>query len=338
MADSRKVQFLSGRTFSVSLPKRWASGIGLQTGDEVIFEPQPDGKLLLSALGANGHRLVERRAITAQGLTPDQLERRVTALYLEGVEAITLLSERGMDSAQLAAIERLPHQLTGLEIVENTANRIVLQDMLDPAQMDVETAFLRVYGIASAMHRQVLEALSARNTKPLAGLPTQQADLDRLGWIATRHVRLRLRRPDSTQPLPIADHAAIASALLLVQRIGHYALRLAEATTSVIEHPADDSAGPRLLEACSRALLICDIAARAFYKSDLGAADEAFSHITPFEGRITELRKLGIASCADAGSCHPYLGVVQILEWLQASVCAGAGLATLAVQRAVLKD
>lgn len=334
MTDSRKVQFLSGTTFSVSLPKKWASGVGLKTGDEVMFEPQPDGKLLLSAHSVNGQRLVERRTIFARGLDMEQLERRVTALYLEGVEAIEIVSERDLDASRLAALENLPHHLTGLEILENGPRRVVLQDMLNPTEVDVEKAFLRVYGIASSMHRNVLAALSEHDASKISGLSNDHNDLDRMSRIATRQVRLRIRRPDSTPDAAASDLIGLASGLLLVQRMGDNAMRLAEATIALLEPRGKDGVIAQLVEVCSRALLICDVAARAFHKGDVRAADAALAQIPPFERRLRELRERGIAACIEDKAGSPCLSIVQALEWLQASVGVGATLAQLAVQRA----
>ncbi len=335
--ETRKVQFVGGTTFSVTLPKPWAVQHGLQVGASLGVAPQPDGSLLLRPLKADGERAPHPYTLDVDGLTAPQLERRVVALYMAGADRIELVARRPFAAGFQATIEGLPRRLSGLEVVEKGPNHVILQGLLDPSEFDVLKAFDLSYANAASIHRANLASLSQGTPLDIDALKTRLGDIDRLVWVATKQIR-RIHGTNAVtgdQRMDPADALLFSSAISLVHRLGQYGLRMTTATRALSSQRLDDRIGAGIVELGSRALHLCDEAARAFYKADLAAADQAFDRVEPFEARSAELQRFAAGRAMECQACGFCLAAIQVIEWLHASVVVGARLAELATLRAV---
>ncbi len=152
------MQLVGGATLSVTLPKAWADTAGIRPGDRVGLEPRADGTLAVRPVTPDGHPAQSRRVVDATGLRPDAVERRVLAAYLAGSEWIDVAARGPLPPAVLDGLDALSRRVSGLEVVEKSRDRVVLQDIADASDLDLRRAFDRMYGTASALHRDVIAA------------------------------------------------------------------------------------------------------------------------------------------------------------------------------------
>lgn len=339
-SDRRKLQLLGGTTLSVSVPKTWAKAMGLKPGDPVDLEPRSDGTLLLRPVRSSNSEPAGRRAtLDAAGLTAEQLERRVINLYLGGCERIEVVSRPAFRAGVAVMLDELPRRVSGLEIVEQSEDRRVFHDMIDPRGFDMARAFDRMYGVASALHRDVVAALAERDVKRLSGVTARHGDIDRLAWVVGKQQRLALDSvPDGEPGAKPQEILAFASATSLVQGIGANGVQLAESARPLIETAIDPRVLASAVEVGSAALNLCDEAARAFSKADLQAADSAMSKVAPLDQRIAELRAFASRTAASGMACGPCLGTSRFLESVQASLPMGTRLAHIATERALSSE
>ena len=92
----RKVQLTGGSTYIISLPKEWASDVGIKPGDYVQVIPQPDQTLLL----VPGEKVEEKSealidAVSAK--SPEEVVREFIACYLTGYDVIRLRFGKRVD-------------------------------------------------------------------------------------------------------------------------------------------------------------------------------------------------------------------------------------------------
>lgn len=336
--DRRKLQLLGGTTLSVSVPKNWARTMGLEAGAAIDLEPRPDGTLLLRPVRPLEEPQGRTATLDASGLTTEQIERRVTSLYLSGCERIEVVGRTGLAPATRASLDDLSRRVSGLEIVETSPDRYVLQDMIDARGFDMARAFDRMYGVASALHRDVLAALAERDPKRLADVPARLHDIDRLAWVMTKQQRAALRSAHVVEhPAGAEDILAFASATSLVQRMGAIGAELADAARPLLDLRLDARVLAGALEVGSAALNLCDESARAFYKADLSAADAAMAKTGPLDARIHELRAFTARTATTGGACAGCLGTTRFLEGAHATIPVGSRLAQLATERALLE-
>lgn len=335
--ERRKVQLVGGTTLSVTLPKKWASSVGLRMGDSVDLDPQFDGALLVRPCRPPGAVQLNARRLNAEKLTAAQVEGRLVAYYLGGADAIEVYADSALDPSVVHAVESIPRRLTGLEIVDQNAQRILLQDLLDPSEVNVARALQRLYGLASGIHRDVLAALSHGDPGRLDDVEARHHDLERLSSVATRQLRLvvRGRLPTPEGGREAHDTLTFASGIGLIQRLGLYGTRLAGAARLVLKRPVDPRVIPGLVEVGTRSIGLCDLAARSLTSGSLPAAEEALGRVHGFEARRADIQGFAAACALEDRTCEACLGCIQILEWFQATALLGARLAELGVQRAV---
>ncbi|MFB6201106.1 MAG: AbrB/MazE/SpoVT family DNA-binding domain-containing protein [Halorhabdus sp.] len=86
--ETRKVQLSGGTTYTVSLPKTWATEHGIEAGSVLALHPNDDGSLLIEATDdrANTSRSI---AVDVSGTAEDALRERISALH-----AVVAVTER----------------------------------------------------------------------------------------------------------------------------------------------------------------------------------------------------------------------------------------------------
>src|SRR5699024_5208661 len=133
--ETRKVQVTGGSTYTVSLPKSWATAHGIEAGSEVEFYPE-EGSLFLTPRTEESSR---EGTFDVTGLSGAELTRAVVTMYVSGFDVITLETTR-IDAAQRRTIRKAAQGLVGLEVIEETADRVSLQDLLDSSELSIHNA------------------------------------------------------------------------------------------------------------------------------------------------------------------------------------------------------
>lgn len=334
--ETRKLQLLGGSTLSVSVPKAWAEHNGLKAGDRILLEPLPCGALRIGAVQGAEARAASRQVLDGTSLSAKQVEQRVIALYLSGRDFIEVTARHSLPPATLTLLETLPRRINGLEIVEQQADRVVLHDMIDASSFKPQPAFDRHYGLASRMHRDILSGIAQGDMDLCETALLRKQDIDRLGWTITKQHRLLLQRVYDGLPreLPPRHVLIFASAANLIQRLGRQGAQLAQAARDLLTSRIDDQTRSGIVEVGTRALHICDEAARGLHSLDLAAADAAHAKLVPLEARLQELQSNAARASMVVRACAPCLTSNRAIEWIHANALVGAQLADLAVQRA----
>ena len=226
--ETRKVQVTGGSTFTVSLPKGWATAQGIEAGTEVECYPE-DATLLLTPARP------EERAegtLDVTDLTDERLTRAVMTMYVSGFDVIKLTANR-ITNDQRQAIREATQGLVGVEVLEETAERVVIQDLLDSAELSIVNAVTRMRLIAASMLEDAVRALVSNDEEVARHVVERDDDVDRLWLVVARIFRATLRSPRAAAEIGlgredcfdyhssarqlerVADHAAKIAALSL---------------------------------------------------------------------------------------------------------------------------
>ena len=122
--ETRKVQVTGGSTYTVSLPKDWATENGISGGSLVEFHPEEETLLLMPQ--TDDEKIEGTLDIT--GLEDDELMRAVVTMYVSGFDIITLETSQ-VTAAQRRSIREATQGLVGLEVIGETSGRVRLQDL-----------------------------------------------------------------------------------------------------------------------------------------------------------------------------------------------------------------
>ncbi len=326
--ETRKVQVTGGSTFTVSLPKSWATDNDVSAGSEVVFYPEDDTLLLTPR--SDSERV--EGSLDVSELEGEQLTRAVMTMYVSGFDIIALEANR-ITTDQRRAIRDAVQGLVGVEVLEETSERVVLQDLLDSSELSIENAVTRMRLISQSMLEDAVTALVENDDDLARDVIERDDDVDRLYFVVSRIFRATLRSPRAAKELGlprevcfdyhssarqlerIADHAA---------KIAHLALELGDVPDGVtdgLQTVHDDSAD------------VINKAMDALFMEDpdrsTALANEARESILAIDERTRDLREL--LRDLDPAAAQ-LLGLV--VDSLSRSADYGGNIAETALQKA----
>jgi phosphate uptake regulator len=222
--ETRKVQVTGGSTYTVSLPKEWATANDVSAGSVVEFYSEDD-VLLLSPRREDGG---QEGTLSIEGLQGDQLTRAVMTMYVSGFDVIRFEAAR-VTANQRRTIREATQGLVGLEVIEETGDRVVLQDLLDSSELSVHNAITRMRLVAMTMLADAVTALVENDDELAHDVMERDDDVDRLYYMVSRVFRTVLREPAQATDIgfpreTVFDYQTAARQL---ERIADHATKIA---------------------------------------------------------------------------------------------------------------
>jgi len=234
--ETRKVQVTGGSTYTVSLPKSWATAHGIEAGSEVEFYPE-EGSLFLTPRTEESSR---EGTFDVTGLSGAELTRAVVTMYVSGFDVITLETTR-IDAAQRRTIRKAAQGLVGLEVIEETADRVSLQDLLDSSELSIHNAVTRMRLVALTMLSDAVTALRETDADLAADVAERDDDVDRLWYMTARVFRSALRNPHAATEIDLPRETCFEyhSSARQLERVADHATKIAAVARAVESVPED---------------------------------------------------------------------------------------------------
>jgi len=278
MPESRKVQITGGSTYIVSLPKDWVDQKEIEAGDTLILSPRKDGSIVVSP-----EREYEKKAnVKELDITEkdqNSLIRELIGVYMAGYSKIELKAKGNIKSELRRAIMDFTRMVIGPEVIEESDNRVILKDLIDPSEFSQKKGLRRMYLIVKNMHRDAITAFE-ENDKDLArDIVQRDKDVDRLFWMITKHYNMLLSNPRLIETLDITGERSLSYMLVsrAMERIGDHAVRIAENVINL----EDGFNGPlkeEIFEESEMAMTILEKSAEAFFREDLEELNQAIEN------------------------------------------------------------
>lgn len=223
--DTRKVQRTGKSTFIVSLPKAWATKNGVTAGSIVYINQGDNGSLTLSTDRTERDLRVKLDIGDKMG---EDLIRDVIGCYVGGYRIIEVTSQH-MSPAQKKDLHQIVNKLIGPEILEETINKVVIQDLLSSEELQSEKALRRIRTVVKSMVHDSFASLLNNNEDELAmDVIQRDDDVDRLNLLISRQFTEILRtgsvRQETQNPIHAFNYMQAASNL---ERIADHAHRIA---------------------------------------------------------------------------------------------------------------
>ncbi|MEF8851652.1 MAG: PhoU domain-containing protein [Haloarculaceae archaeon] len=222
--ETRKVQVTGGSTYTVSLPKDWATANDVSAGSVVEFHSEED-ILLLSPQREDDR---EEGRLSIDGLEGDQLTRAVMTMYVSGFDVIRFEASR-VTASQRRTIREATQGLVGLEVIEETGDRVVLQDLLDSSELSVHNAVTRMRLVSLTMLADAVAALVEDDDELAHDVMERDDDVDRLYYMVSRVFRTVLRNPAAATEIGFPRETVFdyQSAARQLERIADHATKIA---------------------------------------------------------------------------------------------------------------
>ncbi len=264
MVETRKVQVTGGSTYTVSIPKDWATDNGISAGSEVEFYPEGDSLFLTP-------RSEDERTegtLDISGLEGDELTRAVMTMYVSGFDIIALENTR-ISNDQRRTIRQATQSLVGLEVLEETRNRVVIRDLLDSAELSIHNAVSRMRLISLSMLEDAISALAESDIDMARDVIQRDDDVDRLYMVVSRIFRATLRTPKAAEELGLPREVCFDyhSSARQLERIADHATKIAHLTLNLTE-PVPEDVVDALLELYEEAVSVIDGGMDALFTDD----------------------------------------------------------------------
>jgi phosphate uptake regulator len=238
--EIRKLQTTAAGTFIVTIPKEWTHKLSLKRGDLVSIELE-ENDIVISSTKAKVTNQTKSLSIDE---FKDQklLELCITASYIQGHDVTEIVSSTKINPDQKRWIRQAVDGLIGVEIEEDYANRVILQNLVDPSKFNIDKLLEKFSTASTAVFHDAINAL-IQNDLTLAQdayeRGEQSTKLYRLLMRQALHAaRSRKMRDEMNMP-DVSNVVVKIIATREIGRMAYYAMRIAQ-HVSEIERKLDE--------------------------------------------------------------------------------------------------
>lgn len=206
-----------GNSSYISLPKKWVEDRGLEEGGLLSVEQLDEG-LLIKPVSGKGQVQVKARSLCSA------TARDVISAYLSGYEVIEV-TKPAKDFTE--SLHKLLNLLVGLEIVEESKERIILQCFVKEGY-DVRSVLYRMDAVSRSMYLDAAKGLEEGDSELLESVRSRDDRLDRLYFLAVRLIRSLASSPslNNQERVFLVDARLVAK---ILEEIGDEAERMSQA-------------------------------------------------------------------------------------------------------------
>jgi phosphate uptake regulator len=233
----------------------------------------PDGSLRVAP--SESAKPQERGVFNIEGLFEDALARQMIAIYIAGYETFELRALQ-IRSDQRKTIRDMSYRLIGMEVVEETAKSVVIQDFLSPEELQVKKSVRRMHLIVESMHADATKSLLTNDTDLANDVILRDRDVD-------RHYLLVLKRLQAMVKTPLSEASDITAGESLeyyltavsLERIADHATRRANCGLTLAGGSVPTETLDSIKEASELSNEIMKLAMDALLKLDPKLAENA---------------------------------------------------------------
>lgn len=189
--ETRKVQWTGGSTYTVSLPKEWATEHDLEPGTTVHIYSHLDGALVVRTTPHEDGELAEVQIDVGEA-SGSALRHAVRAGYLTGYNSIDLVTDGTLSVTQRRRIEEAAKGMTGIEVVESTEDRVRLRSLLDAEDVSVRQSVVQLQFLALSTLEDAVTALLEGDAGLAERVEERVDETSRLTGIVHRHFQRAL--------------------------------------------------------------------------------------------------------------------------------------------------
>lgn len=238
--ETRKLQEVGGGTFTVSIPRGWATNHGFEVGMELQLYTHRDGSILVRSTEADVDRLDDATIDVEEGT--EAVERAVRTAYAVGFETATLRRPDGFDDAERKAVRSTTRDLVGMNVLSESDTEITVGHLLDASSVSVCQSVVQLQYVVGSLLRDATETFA--DTADTHGRVRDRADeARRSAEMVTRHFsrslvsHAELDALDVSRPELFAYHATACR----LSTLADLAVRIERTGERLSEPPAAEA-------------------------------------------------------------------------------------------------
>lgn len=295
----------------------------------VSIQAQPDGKLLIDPI-LEGHT-IKTKKIDVTGYEAKALERDIIAAYLYGYDRMEF-SSKIILAEQKQVIRKVCYKLIGPEIIEESSNCVVIQDLLNPNELHIKKGIHRMSLITGSMQKDAIRALKTVDHDLALDVSQRDDEVDRLFLLISKQFRSVLcggRIPDSSET-SIEEYHDFRMAASPIERIADHSQRIANVASKMQEPVREDVM--EIIEDLSNTYMeLVKRAVDSLYDADTSLANQVIDSIDGMRLRVTELH----ASILKLEAHEIMISLGMIVDSLSRIGDLGSNIAEIAINSAI---
>ncbi len=234
----RRVQETGGGTLLISLPKDWARRCGLTRGSTVAVIEGKDGHLTVIPK----YDIDEKLKKSVVLLSPHTI-RELIGKYLLGDDLIEIRGKTRLPPTVRRQVRKTVRRLIGLEVIEESPNKMVLQCLLKPTSLSPNRTLCREHLLSLAMHRDAMESFVRADPHLAEEVVERDEEVDRLYFLLIRVLRKAVTNPLLSKKMGLSsidclDYRLAAS---LIESMGDQAVKIAQNVMKFSNTPLSES-------------------------------------------------------------------------------------------------
>jgi phosphate uptake regulator len=291
--EVRKIQFTGRSTYILSLPKKWIEEMNLQPGDPVTIVRQINNALLvLPNIVTKSSKTGEATVIVTPNENENSLKRMIISIYLAGYNVIHIRSKTGRIAPQQkdAVRDVVRRNLVGTEIIADSSDYITIQVLMSLPELSVSSALRRMFLIASAMHRDAINALKELNSDLANGVIKSDDEVDRFSLYIMRNLVIAAQNERILREVGLknpSDCLSYRVTVKSVERIADHASSIAEKVKEMKEKPPSRLI-QKIDEMSSQTLSVFENAIESLLRRDYALADKVAEQASLVKGMERE--------------------------------------------------
>ena len=200
--------------------------MGLIAGSHVYVQSLPDGKLLISP--ENEIKPIRKKTIDITNINGSNLERTFIAVYLTGYDVIEFTSAK-ITADQKKILRSICHRLIGLEILEESSNLVLIQDMLNPKELPIKQAIQRMSQISFSMFNDSILSFCSCDSDLATDIMERDNEVYRLYMVISRLSKSVLcgTKAIDLSSTSIEEYHNYRMAASSIERIANYSHKIA---------------------------------------------------------------------------------------------------------------
>lgn len=209
----RKLQFVAGSTYSISLPKEWVRAFNLKPQQELELVDVGNG-LVITPEGIN---LCSNETSICVDNSVNSISKMFMFSYYYGFETVNFYSRSEMSSDVKSSIRSTISELPGVEIIYEDKKKISVKIMFDSLNIDLFQIFYRISLLIESSIENIVGELDVGEIK------LNEGSVDRLYHLVVKIITMSIKNRGVLASSKINDSAYIPSLLLVGKRLENIA-------------------------------------------------------------------------------------------------------------------
>ncbi len=268
--EHRKLQFIGGSSFMVSLPKDWIKSNSLSQGDTILLMRESDGTLRILTEHFERREKDEEVALIDELplLNEKFLRRYIYALYILGLDEIRFTGKQ-VDPKVVSAVSEIVRDLVGMEVISVSPSEVVVR-CLAVEGLEIEDVLRRLSQLVISMYSGLKTLFNEKDMDIVDSIMRFEKDADRLYLLAVRQENKVLKRISGTfnwdELRLILGHRLVAKYL---EEIGDDISAIAHYATHILDKELDSRVVEGLMSIMDSLFSSFEIATKSFFDEDL---------------------------------------------------------------------